>query len=238
MILPGLSVDSITKYADDVANAYSVMTEDFTIWLFSQRNELPAEYSVIDMARDTAAAIRCLGLEEISLFDVSKGGMVAMTVAIQEPELVSRLILGSTAAKVNTESYQVIDYWVQLAKESKQEELCLAFGEKVYPENVFEQSKDLLIENAKSITEEELERFVILAEGIKGFDVKDQLEKIQCPVLVIGSLDDQVLGSEASEQIAEQLKGRCKLYMYDGYGHAAYDLATDYKERILQFLLQ
>ena len=102
MILPGLSVDSITKYADDVANAYSVMTEDFTIWLFSQRNELPAEYSVIDMARDTAAAIRCLGLEEISLFDVSKGGMVAMTVAIQEPELVSRLILGSTAAKVNT----------------------------------------------------------------------------------------------------------------------------------------
>ena len=149
MILPGLSVDSITKYADDVANAYSVMTEDFTIWLFSQRNELPAEYSVINMARDTAAAIRCLGLEEISLFGVSKGGMVAMTVAIQEPELVSRLILGSTAAKVNTESYQVIDYWVQLAKESKREELCLAFGEKIYPENVFEQSKDLLIENAK-----------------------------------------------------------------------------------------
>ena len=27
-----------------------------------------------------------------------------------------------------------------------------------------------------------------------------------------------------------------EIYMYDGYGHAAYDMAPDYKERILEFL--
>jgi len=46
-----------------------------------------------------------------------------------------------------------------------------------------------------------------------------------------------VVGGEASQEIADLLKDRdCTLYMYDGYGHAAYDLAPDYKERILDFL--
>ena len=48
----------------------------------------------------------------------------------------------------------------------------------------------------------------------------------------------QVLGPYASLQIAENLKNQegVVLYMYNSYGHAAYDLAPDYKERILSFL--
>ena len=61
-----------------------------------------------------------------------------------------------------------------------------------------------------------------------------------CPVLVIGSNDDKVLGGEASVQIMEALKGKsgCELFMYDGYGHVAYDLAPDYRERMMKFLAQ
>ncbi|MBR3040989.1 MAG: alpha/beta hydrolase, partial [Lachnospiraceae bacterium] len=60
---------------------------------------------------------------------------------------------------------------------------------------------------------------------------------IACPVLVLGSKDDVVLGGEASEALFESLKDRpdCELYMYEGYGHAAYDLAPDYKDRMLSF---
>ena len=73
---------------------------------------------------------------------------------------------------------------------------------------------------------------------MRDFDVTDELEKISCPVLVIGSRDDRVLGAAAAREIAEHLQG-CpdfEIYMYDGYGHAAYDLAPDYKERLLRFL--
>ena len=73
-----------------------------------------------------------------------------------------------------------------------------------------------------------------------GFDMTDRLVQIRCPVLVIGSADDAVLGREASEKIAAAFGERpdCGLYMYSGYGHAVYDLAPDYKERILRFCLQ
>ena len=42
-----------------------------------------------------------------------------------------------------------------------------------------------------------------------------------------------------ADAVAEVFAGRpkCELYIYSGYGHAAYDLAPDYKERILEFCL-
>jgi len=240
VILPGLSVDSVMKYADAVAEAYSLLTDDFTVYLFDRRKGLPGTYSVYDMARDTADAIRALGMEQVCLFGASQGGMIAMTMAAEYPGLVRKLILGSTAACVDPEQFKTIGEWIRLAEAGNAEELYMAFGEAIYPREIFEQSRDMLAAAAKTVTEEDLKRFIILAEGMKGFDMTERLEQILCPVLVMGSADDAVLGGEASERIAAAFSGRrdCELYMYDGYGHAVYDLAPDYKERILRFCLQ
>ena len=238
VIIPGLSVDGVMKYADAVAGAYAPMTEDFTIYVFERRKNLPENYSVYDMARDTASAIRELGLKDIYLLGASQGGMISMVIAIEEPDLVKKVVLGSTASCVDDVQYRkAVGEWVKFAKEGKTEELYLSFGEAVYPKEVFEASREALKEGAKSVTEEDLSRFVILAEAVKGFDVSDQLTNIACPVLVLGSKDDVVLGGEASEALFESLKDRpdCELYMYEGYGHAAYDLAPDYKDRMLSF---
>lgn len=239
VILPGLSVDSVLKYTDAVEEAYNLLTDDFTVYLFDRRKVLPETYSVYDMARDTAAAIRALDLEHIYLFGASQGGMIAMTIAAEHPGLVSKLILGSTAARVDQKHFKTIEQWIRLAESRNAEELYLAFGEALYPREIFDQSRELLSAAAKTVTEEDLERFIVLAEGLDGFDMTDRLPQILCPVLVIGSADDAVLGGEASEAIAAAFGGRpdCALYMYDGYGHAVYDLAPDYKERILRFCL-
>ena len=51
---------------------------------------------------------------------------------------------------------------------------------------------------------------------------------------MIGSKDDRVLGSKASLLIANQIP-HSELFMYEGYGHAAYDIAPDYRERMKKF---
>lgn len=239
VILPGLSVQSVMGSAAAVAEAYQMFTDEYTVYLFDRRKELPESYSVYDMARDTAAAFEALGLEDICLFGTSQGGMIALDIAIEYPELVEMLVLGSSSACVKEEQFSVIEDWIALAQAGDAEALYLAFGEAIYPPEVYEQAKELLIAAAETVTQEELARFVILAEGIRDFDVTADLEKIACPVLAIGSEDDRVLGAEATRQIAQQLGGRpdFALYMYDGYGHAAYDTAPDYKERILDFLV-
>ena len=238
VILPGLSIGSVLNYAEAVAEAYSLLSDSFTVYLFDRRNELTETYSVNDMAQDTAEAFHVLGLNGVALFGASQGGMMAQVIAGEHPELVSALILGSTAARMDTDRFRLIEEWIRLAKAGNAEELYLAFGEAIYPGEVFEQSREALAAAAQSVTEEDLERFVLLAEGMKDFDVTDLLQDIRCPVLILGSRDDRVLGPDGSEQIAELLKSRpdAELYLYDGFGHAAYDLAPDYKERMLRFL--
>ena len=61
VILPGLSVQNVMPAADAVAEAYRALEDDFTIYLFDRRSNLPPVYTVRDMARDTAAAFRTLG---------------------------------------------------------------------------------------------------------------------------------------------------------------------------------
>ena len=238
VILPGLSVQSVMGSADAVVKAYQQLADHYTICLFDRRKELPAEYSLQDMADDTAQAIAAAGLDEVNLFGVSQGGMIAMGIAIEHPELVKKLVLGSTSSDITKETYQLIDKWIQMAKEGRAEDLYLSFGEMLYPEDVFNQSKDLLKAAAKTVTKEDLDRFIILAQSLRDFDITDELDQIACPVLLIGSKDDRVLGVEATQVIAEHLSGRpdFELYLYDGYGHAAYDTAPDYKERVLSFL--
>lgn len=238
VIIPGLSVQSVMGSADQVAQAYESMTDEFTIYLFDRRSNLPDTYSIADMAQDTSEAISALGLGQVYLFGTSQGGMIAMKIAIDHPDQIAALVIGSSSARVGEDEYRTIDRWIKLAEENKAEDLYLEFGEAVYPHDVFEQSKDLLIQLAATVTPEDLQRFVILANGIRGFDINDDLARITCPVLVLGSKDDQVLGGDASVSIAEHLGGQAgsELYMYDGYGHGAYDTAPDYKDRILAFL--
>ena len=236
VILPGLSVQSVMGLADAVADAYKIFAEDYTVYLFERRKELPEGYTMDDMTKDAEAAFEALDLKDIYLFGTSQGGMIALNLAVQYPERIKKVAVGSAAASMSGREAEV-DHWLQLAKEGKAEELYLAFGKAINPESIFEPIKDLYIAAAKTVTKEELDRFVTLCETMRGFDITGDLNQINCPVLVIGAEDDHVLGSEAAREIVQHLPQRddCVLYMYDGYGHAAYDNAPDYKERLYQF---
>ena len=238
VIVPGLSVQGVMKSAGSVADAYQLLANDFTIYVLDSRKELPASYSVCDMARDTAEALRALGLSQVSVLGASMGDMVSMAMAIEEPHLVRKLVLCSTTACMTKTLRQTIERWVQLAEAGEATDLCRAFGETVYPREAFEHSHDILTEMAKNVTEEDLSRFATLARGMEGFDVTEDLEKISCPVFLVGSKDDLVIGPDGTRQIAERLEKLpgFALHMYDGYGHAAYDTAPDFKERALEFL--
>lgn len=237
VILPGLSIQSVMGAADAVADAYRSLEDRFTIYVFDRRSDMPPSYSVHDMARDTAEAFRVLGLREVCLFGASQGGMIALVLAIAYPELVGRLALGSTSAHVQSEQFRVLESWAQLAREQDRVGLYLAFGREIYPPAVFEQYREALVAAAGTVTEEDLRRFIILVEGTKDFNVVGELDRISCPVLALGVFEDSVLDSDATMEIAENLDYRAdfRLYMYIGYGHAAFDTAPDYRQRLLNF---
>lgn len=239
VILPGLSIQSVMGAKDVIENGYSIMKDDFTTFVFDRRKNISANYSIYDMADDTVSVMKELGLHDIYLFGASQGGMIAMVIAIRYPELVKKVVLGSTSAHVKPAQREVIDKWIELAEKKDRENLCQEYGKEIYPSAVYEQYKDAFSIMAKNVTDEELERFVIFAKSIMDYDVSDELKKIECPVLALGVFEDPVLDSDATMEIAEKLDNRAdfELYMYIGYGHAAFDTAPDYKKRMHDFLM-
>ena len=236
VILPGLSVQSVMGSADLIAQAYDVIASEFTVYVFDRRNELPAAYSVSDMARDTARAFEALGLEDVYLFGASQGGMIGLTMALEYPSLVAKLMLGSSCARITPGQAETIEKWIALAEQKDGVKLNLETAGDIYPAEIFEQYKNALEELGKGVTDNDMERFVILAGGTEGFDVTHRLGEIRCPVFAVGSSDDRVL-SGATEELIRLFSDKpdFRYHLYSSYGHAAYDTAPDFKQKLLAF---
>ena len=237
VILPGLSLQSVIPAAPAVARQYGMFRREFTVYLFDRRSDLPDPYTISDMAGDTVKAVTALGLGKLCLFGASQGGMIAQVMAVRHPELVERLALGSSACRTWPERSEVINEWIRLAEEGKARELCLSFGEKVYPKEIFEKYRDAFAKMSESVTEAELRRFAILAKGAGDFDIREEIRNVRCPVFAAGSRDDAVLGGDSTPEIARILGDNplFEMHMYDSCGHAAYDTAPDFPDRLYGF---
>lgn len=234
VILPGLSLQSVLQSADGVAEAYSVFAKDYRVLLFDRRENMPKTYSVEEMAEDTAKIMESLDLRDVYMFGVSQGGMMAQQIAVSHPQLIGKMVLASTVSKFEEVNENGIwNKWLDLAKQGKIHELNQAFCEDLYGHELLIQLKDLVLAMEKSTTKEDLDRFVTLAEGTRNFSVYDKLDKITCPVLILGSKNDTVLHVDNMIDTADKLG--CEIYLYEGYSHAVYDLAPDFKERIIGF---
>ena len=72
----------------------------------------------------------------------------------------------------------------------------------------------------------------MIIPGLSVLILKGNLEVSDYPPETIEALqekDDKVLGPQASVLISEHIP-HSELFMYEGYGHAAYDTAPDYRE--------
>jgi pimeloyl-ACP methyl ester carboxylesterase len=233
VIIPGLSLKSVMESADFVAEAYSLFTDKYTVYVFDRRKELPPVYNVHDMARDTSVAMDALGIKDAYLFGISLGGMIAQVIAAERPDLVRKLMLGSTCGKMSEEAKDGLDKWIGYARSERVTELAIGFAEAVYSEKLMEKNRRAFSYLADMTTREELERFIILATGVSGFDMSSHLYKIQCPVLVMGGGKDKLIGREGLEQLAE--KTHAELYIYEDQPHSVYDEAPDFKQRTFDF---
>lgn len=233
VIIPGLSVKSVIKGAGSIASAYRRFGEDFKIYVFDRRKNISEGYNLRNMADDTAAAMKEIGIKNACIFGASQGGMIAQYIAIFYPELVGKLILGSSMSRFNKTADKILREWIGFAERGDITSLNESFAENLYTEKFSEMFREMMTSANRDATQEDLRRFILLAKACEGFDAYSMLDRIKCPTLVIGAKHDRVLTGQASVEMAEKLG--CELYMYEDYGHCVYDEALDYKDRMYAF---
>lgn len=233
IMLPGISIKSVLLSADAVAAAYADFGRDYTVYLFDTPRELPRDCTIAYLADTVAQTMKRLGIEDADLFGCSMGGMMAQHIAVNYPELVHKAVFASTCSHPSEMGIATLSGWRELALKGDRQSLNREFAHSVYSPEFHELYKDTFAAMENDGTDEDLQRFALIAGACLRFNILDELDRISCPVLVIGSWGDRTLSGESSVEIAEKIG--CELYMYEGYGHAVYDEAPDYKSRLLRF---
>lgn len=233
VMLPGVSLHSVILSADSIAAAYEAFGEEYTVYVFERVTDIPEGYTVSDMAEDTAIALKSLGINGAYVFGASQGGMTAQLLAARYPELVRKAILGSTMLREDAAAAETFTMFENAARSGDVIALNRAFFERIYPDEYLEKYASAFRVLETQGTPEEMRRFLRELEAMRGFDASREDKNIRCPVLVIGDTSDKILPPEASPELAAHLGA--ELFMYNGFGHAVYDTAPDYKEKIKVF---
>lgn len=233
VLLPGLSITGLMSAGPAVAKAYEVFTQKCRLWLFDRPDVLAEGYSIRDMARDTAEAMKELGLSQAYVIGCSMGGMIAQCLAEEYSELVKELVITNSMARPNALARRTFTRWIALAKAGNVVALNRDVQTKVYSQEYFRRFADAFKAQETVGTPEDILRFRIQAEACLHFDAYEDLAKLHCPTLVVGAWKDRVLSGQTSVALAKKLK--CELYMTEYCGHATYDESPVFKNDVYQF---
>lgn len=237
IMLPGLGdgLTTVKGMAIPMAIAYQMYAKDYKVYIFSRKNHLKANTSTRDMARDQAEAMKALGIKKANVLGISQGGMIAQYLAIDYPDFVEKLVLAVTLSKQNELVQNVVSTWISMAEQKDYKSLMLDTAKKSYSDKYLKKYR-LLYPLLGSVGKpKDFDRFLIQAKSCVHHNAYSELDKILCPTFVIGGACDKIVGVNGSIELADKIK-RCELFIYDEFGHAAYEEATDFNNRVLNFL--
>ena len=236
IMIQGLNTNGIKGAANSLAYMYRIFAKDYKVYLFDRRTEVYDGITVRELAADIAEAMDSLGLANADVFAVSQGGMIGQYLAIDRPDLVHRMVLAVTLSRNNDVVKEVLSNWIQMTEQENYKELVVDMAVKMYSDAYVKRYKPFMPLLTAVQKPKDKERFITLAKASLTCNAYEELEQIKCPVLVLGGSQDKVTTGQASVEIAEKLG--CEIYMYEDFGHAAYEEAKDFNRRVYDFLMK
>lgn len=237
IIIPGLGdgLRTVKGMAISLALMYRQFAKEYSVYVFSRRNNLAKGFTTRNMAQDIVEAMNLLNISNADIMGVSQGGMIAQCMAINNPEKVNKLVLAVTSSESNEIINNVVGNWIQLAKKEDFKNIFLDTAEKSYSEKHFKKYRKYYNILWRVSKPKDYKRFIIQANSCLTHNVYDDLDKIKCPTLIIGGKQDSIVGVNSSKEIADRISNS-ELFLYEDYGHAVYEEAKDFNERVLKYL--
>lgn len=199
--------------------------------------------TVEEMAQDAIAFIRALGFQKVDLLGFSMGGFVAQVIALQEPQLVRKLILTGTgpAGGVGIDKVtriSIVDTF-KAALSFKDPKYYLFFtGSKSGREaarQFLRRLKERTDDRDRKIT---VPAFVAQLKAVNAWGKRapQDLSRIPHPALVVNGDQDRMVPTSNSVDLAKRLPN-AQLVLYPDAGHGGiFQYHADFVTRALEFL--
>jgi 3-oxoadipate enol-lactonase len=180
------------------------------------RSDKPrGDYSVRSLAQDLHGLILGLHLDRAAVVGHSLGGMIALTLALEHPDLVSKLVLVCTTARlvpqlpitgrVMAGMGYLIPYGV--------------FAEKVMKLRVADESDEAVGAGSDRVTRTPKHVAYGCGKGLlTGYDVRRSLSRVKAPTLILAGERDRGAPVAMSRFLHREIKGS-RLHIMPGCGH-------------------
>lgn len=232
VMIPGLNIIDMNGTATNLAYFYRKFAKEYSVYIFDRRSGRDAGATIQSMTDDLAAAMQSLGLSGAYVLGVSQGGMIAQYLAADHPELVKRLVLGVTAARTNPLMIEAIDTWLEMAEKDDLKGVLTKSYERMYTKSQMKMYRLIIPVMLRFVKCMSTARFADHARAIYSLDSTERLNRIKCPVLVVGAEQDRITTSDGAREIAKLLG--CKCYIFPHEGHAAY-LSKGFNKMVYDF---
>lgn len=203
------------------------------------RSSLPdGEFTVRDMAEDTAALCDAIGVGPAHVMGFSMGGAITQELAIARPDLTrSVVIVGSWAYsdRLFRTFIESSAYFAGIADDDRT--FLMYFLASTYSKAVFEDGRvdafcDAMVNNPHPQSTEAFQR---TARAILHHDTRDRLAAIAVPALVLHGEEDIICPPRHSREIASLIQG-ARLVGVPGQAHQPFqENPTAFNETVQEF---
>ena len=217
------------------------LTERFRVLTYDHpghgSSSLPDEPCTVGrLARDLLALVDELEVGRFSLCGVSLGGMVGMTLALEAPERVERLVLACTSAYVGPP-----EGWSERARVARTEGMTAIVDAVVgrwFTPELERDEPETVARFHDMLAAIPAEGYARCCEALGAWDARDRIRAIAAPVLVVAGEDDPATPVEHAERLASAIAGS-RLVLLERAAHLAnVERADQFTEAVLEHLGQ
>jgi pimeloyl-ACP methyl ester carboxylesterase len=201
----------------------------------------PQDWNLAQWGDDVRGLCEVLGIEKPIVYGVSFGGFVAQSYATRHPEHPGKLVLCSTAARIDWpvmfEAFARVggpaagelarERWLRPTPESR-----LAYREQCFPLYSVRPLEDPLMLQ-RALVRDPVNQHFALGE-FQTMDFRPKLSQIRCPTLVMAGDRDPMTPMAFSETIAQHLPAH--LLQFERFANCGHGIVNDQPERHFQVL--
>jgi len=176
-----------------------------------------APVTIHQLAQDCLALLDEIGMESVHVVGHSTGGCIATELALIAPERIRSLVLSATWAGPNNYMKALFSLRKELLLTNPS--LYARFGPFLsYPSDWLDQHPELMSMPAREWSEDRVRIVHERLEALLAFDRIDDIHKISCPTLVMGTRDDMIV-PEFLQRAILRLLPQAESYWFDRAGH-------------------
>ena len=202
----------------------------FRVIVFDNRDvgrtgESPVDrYPIVQLADDTAALVRLLGLGPVHVVGASMGGMIAQEMALHHPETVRSLTIVCSSASPDEYMKQVLASWKSFSQMLNREQFLQARTPWLFTRRFYEKPNAIAGYRGRVLSNpypQTQSGFMRQCDATLAHNTLDRIRSLEFPTHVIVGAEDILIPPRHSRAVAERIPG-ARLTVVPAAGHCVF----------------